>query len=885
MTLANGTRLGPYEILAPLGSGGMGEVYRARDRKLDRDVAIKVLPEAVAGDPDALARFEREAKAIAAQSHPNILAIHDFGTEDGIAYAVTELLEGETLRGKMESPLSQKQAIDYALQIARGLSAAHEKGVVHRDLKPENLFVTRDGHLKILDFGLAKRVEASAPGEQTSAPTATAHTAPGTVMGTVGYMSPEQVRGLAVDQRTDIFSFGAILYEMLSGKRAFSRPTASDTMAAVLMQEPPELSGSGKDISPALDHVVRHCLEKDRETRFQSARDIAFALTEASGTAMTSGFHSAAPAAPTLNRKTRALIAAAVLIVVAVAGVLLLRPSRKAAATESRGVKRVAVLPFENLGSPEDDYFAEGIADEIRGKLTSLSGVEVIARGSSVSYKKTSKTPSQIARELDVRYLLTATVRWQKGSGASRVHVAPELVEVKGSAVPTSRWQQPFDAALTDVFQVQSDIAARVAQALGAALAAGEGERLSEKPTQNLAAYDAFLKGEEIWKTLTVGDPAGVRKALAFYEQAVALDPSFVQAWARISWGNSGLYTNSVPTPEFAERARQTAEKAVALGPGRPEGYLALGNYQRLVLRDFGRALEQYERGQRVAPGNADLVAATATAEQSLGRWDAALEHLRLAERLDPLSAMGKRRLGDLLLFLRRYPEAREAIDRGLALAPTNLPLIEQKAMTYLGEGDLAGARNVLKTALGKVAPTVLAAYFANFFDLVWVLDEEQRELLVRLTPGAFDDDRATWGVCLMQAYALKGDAHNTRASAREAVKAVEEQLRAAPEDAQRHAILGFSLAYLGRKEEAIREGERGAALLPVTRDNVTGAYVQHQLARIYTLVGEPEKAIDRLELLLKIPYSLSPGWLAIDPNFDPLRKNPRFQKLLVRAK
>jgi serine/threonine protein kinase len=362
MTLSAGTRLGPYEILAPLGAGGMGEVYRARDSKLDRDVAIKVLPESVAADPEALARFEREAKAVAALSHPNILAIHDFGTHDDISYAVMELLEGETLRGKLDaSPIPQKQAVDYALQIARGLSAAHERGVVHRDLKPENVFVTKDGHVKILDFGLAKRVEKVAPGEETSAPTASGHTQPGTVMGTVGYMSPEQVRGLPVDHRSDIFSFGAILYELLSGKRAFSRPTASDTMAAIMRDEPPELSESGRNISPALDHIVGHCLEKDRDNRFQSAKDIAFALSEQSSPTVTSGAQVAA--APTGKRKK--FIAAAILFVLAVAGDFLLRRTHKGVG-ESGGVKRVAVLPFENLGSPEDDYFADGIADAVR---------------------------------------------------------------------------------------------------------------------------------------------------------------------------------------------------------------------------------------------------------------------------------------------------------------------------------------------------------------------------------------------------------------------------------------------------------------------------------------------------------------------------------------
>src|SRR6266496_1544154 len=312
MTISAGTRLGPYEILAPLGAGGMGEVYRARDRKLDRDVAVKVLPLSVAADPDTLARFEREAKAVAALSHPNILSIFDFGTQDGVSYAVMELLEGETLRGKLEAgPVPQKQAVDYALQIARGLSAAHEKGIVHRDLKPENLFVTRNGHVKILDFGLAKRVETVAPGKETSAPTQSGHTEPGTVMGTLGYMSPEQVRGLPVDHRSDIFSFGAILYELLSGRKAFKCDTTSDTIAAILKEEPPGLSEPGRNIAPALDHVVRHCLEKDRGNRFQSARDVAFALSEASSGPATAASGSQ-PAAPRSPRGRVFLLAAAV---------------------------------------------------------------------------------------------------------------------------------------------------------------------------------------------------------------------------------------------------------------------------------------------------------------------------------------------------------------------------------------------------------------------------------------------------------------------------------------------------------------------------------------------------------------------------------------------
>ena len=447
-----------------------------------------------------------------------------------------------------------------------------------------------------------------------------------------------------------------------------------------------------------------------------------------------------------------------------------------------------------------------------------------------------------------------------------------------------SKWQQPFDAAITDVFQVQSEIAAKVAQALGAALGAGEQNRLSEKPTQNLTAYDAFLKGEEI-RNSGASDPPSLRKEIGFYEQAVALDPGFAQAWAGVSSATSLLYANGTPTPALAERARQAGEKAVALAPNRPEGYLALGDYQRRVPQDYARAVEQYEKGLRLAPGDASALRGMALAEQGLGRWDAAVEHFRQAVRLDPRSANNLRDLGDALLRLRRYPEAREVLDRGLALAPANLSLIERKAMTYLGEGDLAGARAVLKAVPKEVEPTVLVAFLANYNDLVWVLDEEQRELLLRLTLSAFDDDRGVWAICLVQAYALKGDAANVHTYAEEARKVFEEQLRATPNDGQGHVELGLALAYLGRKRKRFGRESLASRSIRCRRMPCDGPYLQHQLVRIYMLVGEPEKALDQLEPLLKIPYYLSPGWLKIDPNFDPLRKNPRFQKLVAGGK
>jgi len=313
MTLASGTRLGPYEILSPLGAGGMGEVYRAKDPRLGREVAIKVLPASFSQDADRLRRFEQEARAAGLLNHPNVTIVYDAGSVEGSPYVVSELLEGEDLRAELAGGrLSQRKTIDYALQIAQGLAAAHEKGIVHRDLKPENLFVTKDGRVKILDFGLAKLTQTEGEsGPQTSLPTAAAGTEPGVVMGTLGYMSPEQIKGRPADARSDIFAFGAILYEMLSGERAFHADSAGETMAAILKEDPPDLSVTNKAISPGLERVVRHCLEKNPERRFQSSRDLAFDLEALSGTS------GAGIAAPTVARRPGWLVPVALSALIA----------------------------------------------------------------------------------------------------------------------------------------------------------------------------------------------------------------------------------------------------------------------------------------------------------------------------------------------------------------------------------------------------------------------------------------------------------------------------------------------------------------------------------------------------------------------------------------
>jgi serine/threonine-protein kinase len=306
-----------------------------------------------------------------------------------------------------------------------------------------------------------------------------------------------------------------------------------------------------------------------------------------------------------------------------------------------------------------------------------------------------------------------------------------------------------------------------------------------------------------------------------------------------------------------------------------------LGDYYNNVLFDYPQALEQYTLGQRAAPNNAELLTSAALAEQSVGRWEVALEHLRRAQSLDPRSPSTVRRLAVTFLWLRRYADAGTAWDRALELAPTNLSVLEGKALTSLGQGDLAGGREALRSAPREIDPTALVAFVATFWDLVWLLDDEQQQLLLRLTPTAFSDNRFNWAHALAQTYALRGDATHARVYADSARDAAESQLQASPQDAQRHVLLGLALAYLGRKTEAVREGERGTGLLPIAKDAYTGPYLQHQLARIYLRVGQPEKALDILEQLLKIPYYVSPGLLRIDPEWEPLHHNPRFKRLV----
>ncbi|HSU92194.1 MAG TPA: hypothetical protein VLI43_00695, partial [Gemmatimonadaceae bacterium] len=582
----------------------------------------------------------------------------------------------------------------------------------------------------------------------------------------------------------------------------FTGPTAQAVIAKRFTSAAPDVRLARPTVPEPVALAVAQALAPVPADRFASAADFARALAPVAASGMSAAAIPSASdtsTAPPADHTTRAStnggpprfrvprpLFTTLVLGIAIGLGLLFGWSRYRSNERPTGLRLVAVLPFQNMGDSADAYFADGITDAVRGKLTSMAGLQVTASSSSGEYRHTTKTPQQIARELGVDYLLIGKVRWAKaGDGTSRVQVSPELIK---AATASSAWQESFDAKLTDVFKVQTDIASRVASALNVALGDSAQRQLVERPTTNLAAYDAFLRGDAISGNLSVLDPPTLRKAAELYEQATALDPEFALAWSRLARTYGLMYTNGVPSQETGELTRRAAERALALSPERSDGHLALGDYYSEVTVDFRRAADEYAEGLRRSPSDVDLLNAAAINLQSLGQWDSALVSLSRAATLDPRSVAIGRRLGFTLMRLRRYPEAIAATDRVLALAPDNLGVVETRAMIELAKGDLAAAHAVVSAAAPRTEPTAFVAYLGNYWDLYWLLDDPQQQLLLRLSPSPFDDDRSAWGIVLAETYQLRGDSVRMRAYADSARLAIEKILESTPNDAQRRA-------------------------------------------------------------------------------------------------
>ena len=798
-------------------------------------------------------------------------------------------VEGESLRDRLrrERQLPVEDALRIAREAAQGLQYAHSHGVIHRDIKPENLLLTDDGNTLVADFGIARGVESGGDDKLTET---------GMVVGTPAYMSPEQAAGdKGLDARTDVYSLAAVLYEMLSGEPPFTGATMQAMLVRRLTEPPPSARSVRANLPESADQAIRKALSPVVADRFGTMAQFGQALQAADAPRRRrrrrqwSRRRLRPPRRrrphPTVEiaKRRKVPVAASALMVGILIGLGVLFAWRRSvdhAAPAEGGAARIVVLPFENLGDSSDAYFAAGVADAVRGKLTELPQLQVIARGSSVQYAGSTRTPAQIAADLGVRYLLTGTVRWAKNAdGTSRVQVSPELVQVGGDGAAASKWQQSFEAPISDVFKVQADIAGQVAQAMRVALPGAVQERLTQSPTRNPAAYDAFLRARAADNYGASNDPPSLRRAIEQYEKAVALDSTFAPAWSELSTEQTLLYSNSFPDSSLGRRGREAAERAIALDPQGGHGHRALGRYYLIVEGDPARAATELETAAKLSPGDASVLATLSTVNRALGHYDAALEHARAAYALDPRSAVRAVNVATALLFLRRHAEARPVAEQAVALAPSSLLALQRFVLVALSEGDLPGARRAIAGATG-VDSRDLAAYITNFYDLGWVLDDAGQRLALTLGPEAFDDDKGSCAIVRAQLYGWRGDAASSRAWGDSAARAFALQLREAPNDPQRHVFRGLALAYAGRRDEAVAEGERAVALAPISKDLDNGTYILHQLVRIYVHVGQPEKALDGLEKLMSVPYYLSPAWLRVDPEFAPLKGNPRFERL-----
>jgi serine/threonine-protein kinase len=855
---------GRYEIEREIGRGGMATVYRARDTQHDRPVALKVLHPELAASLGA-ERFQREIRLAARLQHPHILGVYDSGETDGYLWFTMPFVEGESLRDRItrERQLSVADAVRITREVALALDFAHRHGVVHRDIKPENILLI-DGQAMLADFGIARALGAT--DDNTSL------TGTGMSIGTPGYMSPEQAAGdKAIDARTDIYSLGCVLYEMLAGEPPFTGPTMQAVIARVMTETARPLDGVRQAVSRQLAGAVAQAMAKTPADRPATAGDFARLLES------TASIPAAAPLPVPARRRWPWVAAATVVIAAGLATVLIVRPMLTRGGSEPNE-HRIAVLPFENAGSADDEYFADGMTDEVRSRLSAIHGLRVTARASSSQYRRSPKSPREIGRELGVQYLLSGTVRWSKTNGVSRVRVTPELTDVSNLE---TRWSQPYDTVMSDVFQIQASIASKVAEALNVALAPPVREQIARPATSNLDAYDEFLKGEQITSSLGTSDAVVLSKGLEHYERAVELDSTFARAWSAIAQARS-IINGSGPTKEGVERARVAAERTVQLAPARPEARLAMGTYLREIKVDFAGARQEFLAGLEHEPNNPDLLTDLATVERALGKFSDGLAHAKQAALVDPRSVASARRLATAYHDLRQYSEELAAWDRALAIAPKNLGLIQGKAFAYLSLGQLDSVHALVRDKLRTVDTTALLVRFALYQETMWTLPPDLWPKIVTLTVKDFGGDKGHWGLKIGHTYRLLGDTVRARMFGDSARAVFEAQVRDFPERAQLHELLGRALALGGHKERAIAEADRSLALRETSLDASLRPYVHFQVARILIQSGEYDRALDLIEPLLTAPASdLTPAYLRIDPTFKPLMDIPRFQRLL----
>jgi serine/threonine protein kinase/TolB-like protein/tetratricopeptide (TPR) repeat protein len=829
-SLADNTMLSHYRILSLLGAGGMGEVYLAQDTKLDRKVALKILPADLAANQDRMRRLVQEAKAAAALNHPNIAHIYEIGESEGTNFIAMEFVDGETLREKIHGGKSElKSVLKHLLQVAEGLAKAHGSGIVHRDLKPDNIMITRDGHAKILDFGLAKLVETGGPGlgqsEGGEAPTAVMqqHSVPGMIMGTVGYMSPEQAQAKPVDQRSDIFSFGCLLYEAATGRKPFAGDSVVDTLHKIIHEPAPSITDFYPSASPELQRVIRKCLAKEPEKRYQTIRDTANDLEELleEMKGVSDVERSVAPSTSTatnratgstnddLRAESTASVSrqpvssaeyifvgvkqnklAAVIVVLAFFGAAIGLGLYLRTRTTQVAIESIAVMPFVNeSGNADVEYLSDGMTETLINSLSQIANLSVKARSSVFRYKGKEIDPKKIAAELNVQAILTGRIV-QRGD---QLTLNLELIDAQTENV---LWGNRYERKSSDLVSLQSEIARDVSSKLKSKLSGADVAKVEKTFTTNPEAYQLYLKGKFFWNKRT-GE--SLKQAAELYRQAIEKDPNYALAYSGLAETYVLFSSYDVaPAADSMPQAKAAALRALEIDDSLAEAHTALGFYLSNYEWDRDASEREYRRAIELKPNYATAHHWFAADLSYVKRFDDSLVELRRAEELDPLSPIIGTNLGDTLVYARRYDEA-----------------IAQYKRTLIRNPNFAYAHR----ALG-------------------------------------------W------AYGLKGRYPEAIAETRTAIEL--------NNGSSAKGYWGLWLAKSGKRDEAVK-------LLSELKQETTRGYVQsYTLALIYIGLGDKEEALNWLEKQVS-GRSETANTYAVAPELDDLRSEPRFKEMLKR--
>jgi serine/threonine protein kinase/Tfp pilus assembly protein PilF len=877
--LSAGLRIGHYEICERIGAGGMGEVYLASDLTAGRKAALKFLPRRYTGNAERLKRFQQEARAVVALNHPNIVTVYEVGEYDSSYYIASELIEGETLRQRLErGRMELDKAIDVATQVATALAAAHDAGIVHRDIKPENIMLRPDGYVKVLDFGIAKLAQqelaiTKANEEQVSL----VNTNLGSKLGTARYMSPEQARGEPVGNSSDIWSLGVVLYEMLTGSAAFTGATREEVITAILGTQPPLLMSYPAEIPGDVREIISKTLHKESRERYATAGELTQALKRVRRRIELRN-ESLAIGASYSRRIWPQLVAGLLVLVLGVGLGIVSYFSRRPKPTVLPPEKSIAVLPFENLSAEkENTYFATGVQDEILTDLARIADLKVISRTSTRPYDPGQPRNSrEIGEQLGVAHLLEGSV--QRSSNRLRINV--QLIDARSDS---HLWAQTYDRQVADVFAIQSEIAQTIANQLQARISASEKAAIAGAPTNDLVANGLYLQAMAL--EFESPEKTSLLKAIDLLDHAIARDPRYVRAYCALARLHLELYEGEDHTATRLQSANANIAKAAQLQPDSGEVHLVRAHYLARGIRDYDAARAELELARRVLPNDPAVYFETALMDRHQGRWAEALRNFDRAVELDPRNLRYLDNAAVCYSGARRYVEATRLAKRELALSPHNDWVRIFVASQPLNEqADIRPLRRELDAILAE-EPAAAPFVFTHLWECAILQHDVAAadRALAAIPPEGFRGYLgAIWPREWFVGYTSRifnrpGTARTAFVAAREIL---EKHLREQPDHALSWSLLGRVKAMLGEKQEAIEAGQRACELWPLSREPIWGLVTLQHLAVIYAWVGEKDLALQQLSLYTGQPAFVDYGELKLHPDWDPLRGDPRFEKI-----